>query len=221
MCAIALTGCAAAPIPTPPRSPSSAPSDGPHAAPRATPEPQTVDPLAAVTSIVVRPENLDLNDADGTTIQELSYDADAAEFVAALSGVLHATPAVAEKPGGIEWSPSTEYVWPGVTLRDDHERGDYQQDMNLEVEFSLPMVGLGVSVATIQGFQPGADLEWLARWMDEPFSAENFNVVQAEHGPEIGPRTHDTYANANSVAVRDFTGSTVIYAPWNFGIGHV
>lgn len=143
VCAIALTGCAAAPIPTPPRSPSSAPSDGPHAAPRATPEPQTVDPLAAVTSIVVRPENLDLNDADGTTIQELSYDADAAEFVAALSGVLHATPAVAEKPGGIEWSPSTEYVWPGVTLRDDHERGDYQQDMNLEVEFSLPMVGLG------------------------------------------------------------------------------
>jgi len=227
-----LSSCTAAP-PTPDASvpsgdavgPDSAASGTPRATPRATPSvvatAEPVDPLAAVTAVVVRPENLDLNDAAGATVHTLSYDADAAEFVAGMSVVLRAEPTVTEHPGGHEWSPWTQYDWPGLELRDDHEGGDFEQDMNLAVTFQAPTIGHGVSVATIQGFQPGGDLAWLAQQMDETYTPDGTNQIQAERGPEIGPHHDGPYANANSVAGQDFTGSTVIVAPWNFGIGHV
>lgn len=200
---------------------SAAPAATPRATPSATSTADPVDPLAAVTAVIVRPEHLDLNDAGGATIRTLSYDADASEFAAAMSIIVGAAPTIAEHPGGHEWSPWTEYAWPGFELRDDHEGGEYEQDMNLAVSFSTPTIGQNVSVATIQGFQPGDDLAGLAEWMDEPYTAGNFNQIQAERGPDIGPRQSEKYANANSVTGQDFAGSTVIHAPWNFGIGHV
>lgn len=200
---------------------SAAPTTTPRATPSATPTAEPVNPLAAVSAVIVRPENLDLNDATGATIRALSYDSEADEFVAAMSLVLGAGPTVTEHRGGHEWSPWTQYDWPGLQVNDDHEGGDFEQDMNLSVRFEAPTVGQGVSVATIQGFQPGGDLAWLADWMDETYTPGGSNQIQAERGPDIGPRNFPEYANANSVAGQDFTGTTVIFAPWNFGIGHV
>lgn len=196
-------------------------STGAPTTPDPTPTPTVDDPLTAVVAIVVRPENLDLNDAAGSIVRELSYDAEAADFVAAMSVVLRADPTVSEYPGGMESMPWTEYQWPGLRLLDDHETGEYEQDMNLTVIFEAPTVGQGVAVGTIQGFQPGEDLAWLAEWMDEPYNPEGNNQVQAERGPDIGPRELESYANANSVAAQDYAGTSVILAPWNFGIGHV
>lgn len=222
-----LTGCTSA-KPTPDGDVPDASGPGlatstPRATPSATPTAESVNPLAAVTAIIVRPEHLDLNDATGATIRTLSYDADAAEFVAAMSVLLGADPTVSEYAGHSELAPATNYEWPGLRMRDDHESGDYQQDMNLEVMFEAPTIGPGVSVATIQGFQPGGDLAWLAEWMGESYNpSETVNQIQAERGPDIGPRQPGgKYANAHSVTGQDFTGSTVIFAPWNFGIGHV
>ncbi|MGO4105174.1 hypothetical protein AB4Y63_14565 [Leifsonia sp. YAF41] len=219
-----LSSCTSAP-PTPDGSvpDASAPDSAttpPRATPSATPSAEPVNPLAAVTAIIVRPENLDLNDTTGVTIRALSYDAEAADFVAALNAILGAEPTVTEFRGGMESSPWTQYDWAGVQVNDDHEANG-EQDMNLSVIFDSPSVGQSVSVATIQGFQPGDDLAELAEWMDEPFTAGGYNQVQAERGPDIGPRNFPEYANANSVTGQDYTGSTVIFAPWNFGIGHV
>jgi hypothetical protein len=227
---VLLAGCTSAPpqpgLNTPtgdaatPGSASSG-SASPRATPSATPPAEPIDALGAVTSIIVRPEHLDLNDAAGATVRTLSYDAEAAEFSAAMSSLLHSEPTVTEHAGGHEWSAWTQYDWPGLQLNDDHEGGDFEQDMNLAVIFDAPTLGNGVSVATIQGFQPGGDLAWLADWMDEPYHPGGYNEIQAERGPEIGPRQSENYLNANSVTGRDFSGKTVIFAPWNFGIGHV
>ncbi len=222
-----LAGCTASPptpdgeVPPPDASAPGSATTTPRATPSATPTAEPVDPLAAVTAIIVRPENLDLNDAAGATIRTLSYNAEAAEFVRAMNAILGAEPTVTERPGGNETHPTTQYDWPGVQVFDDHEQGDFQQDMNLAVVFTTPQIGQGVTVATIQGFQPGGDLAGLAEWMDEPYSADGYNQIQAERGPDIGPRELESYANANSVAGQDYKGSTVIFAPWNFGIGHV
>ncbi|GAA3874724.1 hypothetical protein GCM10022381_16820 [Leifsonia kafniensis] len=218
-----LAGCTSAPTPDGSVPDASAPGSAttpPRAKPSATPSAEPVNPLAAVTAIIVRPENLDLNDTSGATIRALSYDAEAADFVAALNDILGGEPTVTEFAGGMESSPWTQYDWAGVQVNDDHEANG-ERDMNLSVIFDSPSVGQSVSVATIQGFQPGGDLAELAEWMDEPFTAGGYNQIQAERGPDIGPRQFDTYANAHSVTGQDFTGSTVIFAPWNFGIGHV
>lgn len=220
-----LSSCTSAP----PKPDASIPSgdavapktDAPRATPSATPTAEPVNPLAAVTAVIVRPENLDLNDATGATIRALSYDSEADEFVASMSLVLGAEPTVTEHRGGHEWSPWTQYDWPGLEVKDDHEEGDFTQDLNVAVTFTAPVVGQSVSVATIQGFQPGGDLAWLAEWMDEPFTPGGPNLIQAERGPDIGPRNFPEYANAYSVVGQEYKGSTEVAAPWNFGIGHV
>ena len=67
--AFALSGCA--PEAAPAAEPSSAPDT---TAPTST---ATADPLESVTTVVLRPEHLDLVDAAGTVVAELSYDDDA------------------------------------------------------------------------------------------------------------------------------------------------
>jgi hypothetical protein len=228
---LALAGCAApGPLPTPTTKPTTSTS-GP-APSTSTPEPTDapVDPesqmLSSVTRIVVRPELLQLMNEGGAELGTISYDAAAETFVGLFTELLGAAPIVTDTPGGHEWPPVTHYTWDGFELRDDHETGDYQLDMNLSVTFTEPEIGLRhIAVSTIQGFKPGDDLRWLAKYMDEPFYEDrDFNQIQAEHGPPIGEQSpHSEYSNSNSVTgqnLHNHAGS-VIFAPWNFGIGHV
>lgn len=234
-----LTGCTSPAEPGPSKSPHPTAASTGKPAPSATPKPAPVTTATAkptptatpdwrdgITQITVRPELLQLKDAAGTELGTISYDATADEFVTLFSDLLGAAPVVKDHPGGHEWMPWTSYSWDGFELDDDHESGEWQADMNVSVTFSDPELGpRKISVSTIQGFQPGGDLAWLARWMDEPYHPDSqFNQVQAEHGDPVGPKSDwNEYSNSNSVTGQNGypDPSSVIFAPWNFGIGHV
>lgn len=209
-----LAGCTSAPEVS-----QGKPTEASSPTPTAT---DTPSPFAAVTSIVVRPEALELMDSSGTLVAALSYDAEVGSFVDALSALAGAEPSVTEYTAGSEVPARTEYSWGDFVVSDDHEVGDRRQDMNLSVTFLQPTIGGHVSVATIQGWQPGGDLGELARQMDEPYTGSGFDQIQAEHGDPIGPQTDGfTYSNSNSVTGINYHGTTAIFAPFNFGIGHV
>jgi hypothetical protein len=181
---------------------------------------------AAITQIIVRPELLQLKDKEGALLGSISYDATAEVFVDLFTELMGAAPTVTDTPGGIEALPVTHYSWSGFELQDDHEPGDYEADMNVSVTFTAAELGpRRITVSTIQGFKPGDDLRWLANYMDEPFYEESeFNQIQAEHGPPIGEQAqYNAYSNSNSVTGQNLYkhDGSVIFAPWNFGIGHV
>lgn len=234
-----LTGCVVAP-PDPTLPPTTTATPSPSASPRAlppttapiaAPDPAPVDTIA--THLTVRPEHLDIVNSAGLVVAELSYDAEADVFVDAISDVLGGPPDVVERPGGHEWFPSTRYTWPGVAVVDDHEPGEFEADMNVSVTFTHPIVGNGISVSTTQGFRPGDDLRALADQLGEEWHGTGYDAFPVETGPDLGERMYESwtdtywkYANANAVSVSQWSGSdppvtSVVSAPWNFGIGHV
>jgi hypothetical protein len=227
--AVLLAGCApTAPQPTKPPN-ASTPTTAAEPVATETPAPSGAPESwarTAITQIVVRPELLQMKDKAGVELGAISYDATADMFVDLFSDLLGAEPTVTDTPGGIESLPVTHYKWDGFEVQDDHEQGDYQADMNLSVTFTDAELGpRHIAVSTVQGFKPGDDLSWLAKYMDEPFDERSeFNQVQAEHGPPVGEQSpHNEYSNANSVTGQNLYGhdGSVIFAPWNFGIGHV
>ncbi|HET6672249.1 MAG TPA: hypothetical protein VFG92_02645 [Agromyces sp.] len=97
--------------------------------------------------------------------------------------------------------------------------------MNVSVLFSSPTVGDGVAVRTVNGFQPGDDAHALAVGLGEPWYGNGYDQVRVETGEPIGEQQPYTeYENAFSVAVNTWEwegASNTVFAPWNFGIGHV
>jgi hypothetical protein len=238
--ALTLTGCVDAPDPDPRPTPAPSVEAKPRPTPSQSPGPEPIAapaPLltaADTTHITVRPEHLELMLDDGTLIDTLSYDADVDTFVGALTEAFGDSPSVEELPGGHEWHPATRYTWPGVTVNDDHEYGDMVSDMNVNIRFTHPIVAGGVSVSTVQGFQPGDSIRAFADRIGEEWRDGEYSDFPAETGPDIGERMYDSYndtyserANANAVAVSEWHGNpngstgSEIHAPWNFGIGHV
>lgn len=225
--ALALSGCTFGATPVAAPSPEAVASSPP------TPTAEPIDPLTSVTEIVVRPEQLELLDAAGVVVTTLSYDADAGDFIGTLSTVLGADPAESEHSASMETPPRTDYDWDGVRVTDDHEDevaadsgATYGEvDMNVSVLFRTPTVGDGVAVRTVNGFQPGGDAHALAIELGEPWYANGYDQVRVETGEPIGEQQpHHDYENAYSVAVNTWEwegASNVVFAPWNFGIGHV
>ena len=225
---LTLTGCTFGTTPTP--SPT---ADARPASPTPTAEPEPIDPLTTVTEIVVRPEHLDLLDAQGVVVSTLSYDAEASVFLGALETVLGAAPVPTEHMASIETPARTEYQWDGLMVTDDHEEvvsengyGDYGQiDLNVSVYFTAPTVGSGVIVRTVNGYQPGSDAQALAAELGEPWTGNGYDQVRVETGEPIGEQQpYSEYENAYSVAINTWEwkgASNTIFAPWNFGIGHV
>jgi hypothetical protein len=226
---LVLTGCAFGPTPTPTPAPDAAGSPSP--TPTVAPEP--IDPLTTVTEIVVRPEQLELHDAQGVVVATLSYDAEASEFIGALSTVLGAEPELSEATASMETPARTEYTWDGVLATDDHEEaisanglGGYGPiDMNVSVMFGAPTVGDGVAVRTVNGYQPGGDAQALAAELGEPWYGNGYDSVRVETGEAIGEQQpYSDYENAYSVVVNTWEwrgSSNFVFAPWNLGIGHV
>jgi hypothetical protein len=228
--ALLLTGCTFGPTPLPTRSPDAAvPAT---ARPTPTVELEPIDPVTTVTEIVVRPEHLELVDSQGVLVATLSYDAEVSEFTGVLSTVLGGSPELTEHTASMETPATTEYTWSGVRVLDDHEEavsanglGGYPPiDMNVSVMFTGPRVGDGVAVRTVNGYQPGDDAQALAVELGEPWNGNGYDQVRVETGEPIGEQNFDEYENAYSVAVNTWEwrgASNVVFAPWNFGIGHV
>ncbi|WP_307042669.1 hypothetical protein [Agromyces ramosus] len=181
----------------------------------------------------MRPEQLELHDAQGVQVATLSYDAEASAFIGALSTVLGAAPEQSEYTASMETPARTEYTWEGVHASDDHEEvispnglGGYGPfDMNVSVMFTAPTVGDGVAVRTVNGYRPGGDAQALAAELGEPWYGNGNDQVRVETGEPIGEQQpYNDYENAYSVAVNTWEwhgASNSIFAPWNFGIGHV
>lgn len=226
--AVTLAGCTSSPAPIPPQSTEIT------STPTAEPEEATAD----ITAIVVRPEYLDLRDDAGATVQELSYDLTAEEFVAALTIVFGADPVIEEHPGSCCESPrATFYRWGEFSVADDH-MGSFADDdhtvwipedvpdyrgMNLGVRVTGPSVQ-GIPITTTVGFEVGDDVAAFADGVGEPYDpAAEHHVIPLETGPELGPPEIDDLLNAYSVVVAgpEPDGTFFITAPLNVGVGIV
>ncbi|MGR2752643.1 hypothetical protein [Agromyces arachidis] len=207
------------------------------AAPSPTPRPfeietaPPVDPLTTVTEIVVRPERLDLHDADGALVTSVSYDAEATEFVGTLETVFGVAPEQSWSDGTMETPPFTRYRWDGFVVA-DHEEQWLTDDvpepniyMNLRIQATAAIIGDGVTVRTVDGFGPGDDVEALAAQLDQAPTLGDRYFFPVETGDPLGDRPSGSdLDNAYSVGVTDVEGygaSSTIFAPYNFGVGGV
>lgn len=111
---IMLTGCAASAAPaaeqTSPPPTSAAPT------PTATAQEPSPDPLSTVSTIVIRPEAVELRDASGGVVHSLDYLADATEALAVLTTVFGEAPADTDSPGNSHSPPSTVHRWGAFEL---------------------------------------------------------------------------------------------------------
>jgi hypothetical protein len=221
-------GSASHPTATVAAPPAPAPTPTPFGIETAPP----VDPLTTVTEIVVRPEQLDLRDADGALVTALSYDAEVTEFIGTLETVLGAAPEQSRGDATFETPPYTQYQWDGFVVGDDHEDQWLLDDlpvpivdMNLSVRVTAPIIGDGVAVRTVDGFQPGDDVEALAAELGQPATFGEWYFFPMETGDPLGDRNPGfDVDNAFSVGVTDADEdgvSSTIFAPFNFGAGHV
>ena len=210
-------GAISTPTPTPSRTPVQE-----YEVSTATPAPPQIDPLLTVTTIVVRPERLDLADSTGTVVRELSYDDDTTNFVQTLSAVLGEAPAIEEHSSENE-VVHRMYTWPGLRVSDQLRTGLGYQTMNVSVGFEAATLGDGVAVTTVSGFAPGQDLASYAASVGAAYYPEGAeNIIALETGPERGPSSRpERGPNAHAVAASDwgqtFTSPSVVFAPFNFG----
>ncbi|MFE5673261.1 hypothetical protein ACFQ58_16805 [Agromyces sp. NPDC056523] len=207
----------------------SAPSSDPVVTPSA-------DPLESVTTVVVRPDGLDLLDDAGATVGEVSYDDEAAAIVEALDAVFGAASEVEEFAGRCcEAAPRTTiYRWDGFEVLDDHmghfvdgetwvdEDGPDTSNMNVHVLVDVPAVG-DVAVVAVNGFQLGDDLAALAESVGQSYEGKGWEEIPVETGPELGPAEIPGEPNAYSVVVQveGPDGEPRLIAPLNLGIGRV
>ena len=160
--AVSLTGCVGGSPAGP--TPKSAATEAPSPEPDAAPIP--ADPLESVTSIVARPEALELRDDAGVVVQEFDYLGDPDAAVGALTEVLGADPVAEERPGDGHYPPSTAHRWEGLALWEQRHEGRWAEVEHsilrprFMVEFTGPSA-LGIDLTTVQGVhagEPWADL---------------------------------------------------------------
>lgn len=203
--------------------------------PSAEPTPPA-NPLSTVETIVIRPELIELVDATGATLAELSYDAETDEIVNALTEVIGSSPLVEEFEGRCCEAPKmTFYRWPGLQITDDH-MGSFAADgvtwvpedvpddrhMNVIVIVVAATVG-DIRITTDPGFDLGDDLVELATSVGRPYTGTGFEQIPVETGAERGPEQIEGEPNAYSVVVQSHPsdGYPRVVAPINLGVGSV
>jgi hypothetical protein len=197
-----------------------------------------LDPLETVSTIVVRPEQVELHDDSGAIVQTLSYDLTLEEFAAALAVVFDVEPTLEEYEGRCcESPPATSSQWEGFTVTDDHTGSFANHDqtlwipedvpdyrgMNLSVRATRPMVG-DIQITTMAGFEVGDDVPALANSVGWPYDpAADSHAIPIEHGTELGPPQIEDLPNAYSVVVVGPMpdGTFFLTAPMNVGVPSV
>lgn len=185
---MAFTGCATPVGSTPPAGGTPALTTE-TAAPDAVP---AADPVEEVSTLVVRPDGIELNDTSGATVLAVSYEDPAETMIAALTVAIGAAPEVREDGGGLESPPSVRYEWPGLTVLDPEPvDGLFPGLTNLQVSVSAPSIGEIASVETVQGYQVGTETAPILAehgWTVQEFGAFHF---PAEFGTELGAASGD------------------------------
>jgi len=227
--ALALAGC------TPESAPAVEPSSEPETVAPSDPTP-SADPLESVATVVIRPERLDLVDAGGAVVAELSYDDEATAIVETLATVFGSDAEVEEFAGSCCEAPRmTIYRWDGFRVTDDN-MGHFTDDaarvwvdedrpdtynMNVNVVADGAAVG-DIALTTGVGFSIGDDPGTLPDSVDHPAGPE-WTQIAVETGPELGPPVIEGRPNAYSVVmqVAGPGGEPRLIAPLNLGVGSV
>ncbi|BDZ65946.1 hypothetical protein GCM10025877_28840 [Agromyces mangrovi Wang et al. 2018] len=242
LAALTLSGCASAVEPVAAETPAAQPAVEPSPSPAPT---EPADPLESAAELVVRPEHLDVVDATGAVVAELSYDLPTVEFVGALTTVFGSAPDL-ETYEATYYRPQTDhYLWDGFDVYDDlsgYLDGDAPEewewvttdepdtrDMNVQIYARRPVVG-DIEVRTTEGYRPGDDFDWVdsiegnASTRHPQWFEGRRPPVALETGPEIGERFYDAVPNAYSVVFfvahsdPPLGELTQIGAPWNIGV---
>lgn len=222
--ALAISGCATEAAPA--AEPSSARET-------AAPEPMpSADPLDSVTTVVIRPEHLDLVDAGGAVVTEVSYDGEATDIAATLEVVFGAAPEIEENGGSCCEAPrTTNYRWDGFHVVDDHmgsftddeervwidDDGPDVRDMNVRVSADAAIVG-DVAVVAENGFAIGDDIDALEGNVHRP-GGPDWMQIPLETGPALGPPLFEglPYAYSVIVEVAGPDADPQLVAPVNLG----
>lgn len=196
------------------------------AAPPPTPTPRTfaietaapVDPLTLVTTISVRPAQLELLDARGTVVATIGYEDDGTTAAATL-GTVFGEPAHVEERLQVSGELSArEYLWDGMTLVEYFAENSHRAGTRLWVQFAQPTIGDGVAVDA-DGFAPGDDIaEYAAangkHFIPDTGGGESLTII--ETGPPAATDNPDHYHSVIAGQFHDRPGST-ISAPFDFG----
>lgn len=95
-----------------------------------------------------------LVDASGTILEELGFDAPAANVVASLTTAFGLAPTESDQPGGLEAFAAHIYEWPGFTLFDENRTADKAVWYDYTVLVTAESVN-GVVVRTPTGISVG------------------------------------------------------------------
>ena len=106
---LALSGCLGGAVAT-------TPTPAATADPSTAPTPSAEEALDAVTTVVVKPDGVQLTDPSGSVSVTLDYLAEPADAVGALTEVLDAEPVIESHEGSSHFPPSTSYSWDGFVL---------------------------------------------------------------------------------------------------------
>ncbi|MGI9823291.1 hypothetical protein [Agromyces sp. Marseille-Q5079] len=180
--ALALAGCAA-PASAPTESGSSAPTPGAEStpSPEPTPSAEPVEPLAGVVAMVVRPQVLELRDADGEVVDSLDYLSDPSAAVAVLTDLFDAPPADESYDGTNHTPPGVFHAWDDLVLDErfyDEERRDSEGQEYVWPRFAVYFDGpsvRGLDLASEQGFH--ATDPWASLAGDPVFDAALWTCV--------------------------------------------
>ncbi|WP_395243583.1 hypothetical protein ACGGZK_15840 [Agromyces sp. MMS24-K17] len=157
---LAMGGCVGTPPAPRPAREASAPLPHPTTE---TPAPEPQDPLTTVTSLVVRPEALELRDATGAVVASLDYLASAGPAIETMTTVFGTPPVDEEFDGSSHFPPSTAHRWDGFELWENRfvdrwaEFADDPRSLyspSTFVVFTAP-ASAGIELTTVQGIEAG------------------------------------------------------------------
>jgi hypothetical protein len=155
---LTLAACVA-PSPTPEPTVSTPVGSSP-ADPTPTAEPE---PLASVTALVMRPEVLQLVDADRAVVAELDYLSDPTAAIDTLTSVFGSAPTEEEDPGWSHAPPATAHRWGDFTLWEQHYVGNWARTVETGLSLFLPAFkvqyagpeALGIALSDLDGRRVG------------------------------------------------------------------
>ena len=159
-----------------------------------------VDALTAVSTIVVRPEALELRDGSGAEVESLGFDDPLADVVASLSVAVGTDPVTKPYEGGLETPAGVSYEWAGFRLLDFQPvDGKFPNQSDFAVFVTAGASG-EVGLVTSAGYKVGDPIADIAAEVDAEAGRTYFAV---EYGEELTTPAGENieYPNAWAVTV--------------------
>jgi hypothetical protein len=225
--AFVLTGCTSSPSSAPtPTAVAGASTDPATAKPEPLASDTPAHPLTAVTTLVIRPDALELAGASGDLLAVFDYDDAATPVVEALTVVLGGLPTKVPFEGSLETHPGVEYRWEGFSVVDDERPANPAdgQGHEFSVVATAPTLAGDVSVTTGPGFVVGEDLGTVLETDGTVIGAFPYEVA-VEFGASRGP-DEPAFQAPNAYAVVLYSDESLVsvlrvVAPINIGMARV